>query len=667
MLHLLYALRYVTALVLGLQLVNPVAAAEPEWLYTVNAGDTLIGLAADYLANPNDWYQLQKLNGVTEPRRLMPGTQLRLPVALLKREIGIAKVIHTQGKVTRTSKNERSQNVIAGTRLEVGDLIETSADASVSMHFVDGSRLLLTQNTQVNLMEMMRFGKTGMAKTVIKLNRGSLDTHVTEQQKPSARYEIKSRALNLVVRGTHFRAHVSDLDHVSRSEVLDGAMEASGTRGEAVTILAGFGTLAAPGESPRIPQVLSLAPDLSLVPSLLQRVPLRFEWPATVGAERYHAQVFTDRSFEQLLLDDVFQDNAANWPDLPDGRYVLRVRSIDSNGLEGANADREFILKVHPLPPVISAPQNGQKIYGSQATMRWNAVDDIQSYHVQLATKPDFSELLADLPEQVNTEYVVSLTPGQYYWRIASIAAEQNQGPFSDVQSFTQHKAPPDPPVISAPQDGQKIYGSQATLRWNTTNAAHSYHVQLAAKPDFSELLADLPEQVNNECVVSLTPGQYYWRIASVAAEQNRGPFSDVQSFTQRKIPESPQLEAAQLDDKRLLSHWRSSGAGEKFQVQVARNPDFTQPIMDKVVTINQNQIDNPQPGIYYLRVKTIDADGFAGPFGPVQQIEVPTKISLPVQQIEPPIKTSEPAQQMEAPTKLNHWWLLLLLVPFAL
>ncbi|CAG9933343.1 protein of unknown function [Candidatus Nitrotoga arctica] len=80
---------------------------------------------------------------------------------------------------------------------------------------------------------MMLFGKTGMAQTVIELNRGNLDTHVTEQQKPSARYEIKSRALNLVVRGTRFRAHVSNIDHISRSEVL-AAIQVSNHGGRAL-------------------------------------------------------------------------------------------------------------------------------------------------------------------------------------------------------------------------------------------------------------------------------------------------------------------------------------------------------------------------------------------------------------------------------------------------
>jgi len=58
------------------------------------------------------------------------------------------------------------------------------------------------------------------------------------------------------------------------------------------------------------------------------------------------------------------------------------------------------------------------------------------------------------------------------------------------------------------------------------------------------------------------------------------------------------------------------------------------------VVNISQSQIENLKSGTYYLSVKTIDADGFAGSFGPVQQIEVPTK---------------------------TYWQLLFLLVPFIL
>ena len=43
-------------------------------------------------------------------------------------------------------------------------------------------------------------------------------------------------------------------------------------------------------------------------------------------------------------MDGVFAGPAAKWADLPDGRYVLRVRAIDAGGLEGVNAERAFTL-----------------------------------------------------------------------------------------------------------------------------------------------------------------------------------------------------------------------------------------------------------------------------------------------------------------------------------
>lgn len=544
-LQLIRTLYRASVLVLGLQLAFPVSAAQTEWVYRVKPGDTLIGIADAYLANPRNWPKLQSLNRVADPKRLIPGRALRLPVTLLKRDAAVAEVIHIQGVVSRTPKKGPPQSVAAGARLETGDTIETGSEASASLRFVDGSRLLLTQNTKVTLAEMILFGKTGMARTMLELHRGSLDTRVATQQKPAARYEIRSRALNLAVRGTEFRAHVDDANQTARGEVLGGEVQASGTRGKAINLSPGFGMVATPGEALRTPQRLPRAPDLSSQPGLLQHVPLHFEWPAEAGAAQYRAQVFEGRHFEQLRLDGVFTGGTAKWADLPDGRYMLRVRAIDHNGLEGANAEHEFALKARPEPPFVIAPLEGHRVYGPDVKLRWSASDAAQSYRVQLSSKADFSDLLSDLP---------ALTP--------------------------------------------------------------------------------------NELSIPLPPGQYYWRVATVAAGQDQGPYSDVQGFTQRSIPKSPALEAPQIDDTHLLFRWRAGNVGDTFQVQVARSSDFAQPILDSVVATNQSQIDRPESGTYYLRVRTIDADGFAGPFGPTQQLDVPVGM---------------------------NWWWLLLLVPLAL
>jgi hypothetical protein len=534
-------------LFMGLFLASPAASAALEWVYGVKPGDTLISISTDYLIDPYHWRKLQKLNRVADPTRLMPGSKLRLPAELLKREAAVAEVIDVRGKVSRERGKQPPQALGTGARLQTGDTLSTGSDGTVSLRFVDGSRLLLSPNSSITLTEMVMLGKTGIAQTLLELHRGSLDTRVAPQQKPVARYEIKSQALNLAVRGTDFRAHFNTTDKLASSEVIEGAVQASGTQGKPVEVAAGFGTLAAVNQAPQTPQALPAAPNLSSVVSRLERVPLRFEWPAAAGSQRYRAQVFSDRSFERLLLDGVFQNSSAKWPDLPDGRYVLRVRSIHANGLEGFNADHEFVLKARP-----------------------------------------------------------------------------------------------EPPFIEAPLEGQKVYGPEATLRWSISTAAQAYRVQLSAKPDFSSLIAEEAALTRNTYTVALAPGNYYWRVASIAAGPDQGPFSDVQIFTQRKIPESPKTEAPSMDDKHLSFRWREGEPGAKYQIQLAADASFSSPMMDSTVATNQTRIDRPQPGRYFMRIKTIDADGFAGPFGVPQQIEVPS----------PPAKP---------------WWLLLLLVPLAM
>lgn len=182
------------------------------------------------------------------------------PVALLKREAAVAEVIFFRGRATRTPHNGQPAPLASSDRLQVGDVLKTDAAATVSLRFVDGSRLLLAPNSKVTLAEMMLFGKTGMAQTFLNLHRGSLDARAAPQQAPSARYEIRSRALSLVVRGTEFRAHVSDVDQLTRNEVLAGAVQATGQRGNTAMTMAGFGTLALPGAPPSTPRMLVSPP-----------------------------------------------------------------------------------------------------------------------------------------------------------------------------------------------------------------------------------------------------------------------------------------------------------------------------------------------------------------------------------------------------------------------
>lgn len=499
-------------------------AGDDEWVYAVSKRDTLISIADTYLEPSVGWAKLQKFNNISNFKLLQPNSKLRIPVAWLKRSATVAEVLRVQGEV----KIENiTKSLSPADKLSVGDTISTGTESSSTLRFIDGSRLLLAENSNIKLVNLLVYGKTGLVETKLQLNQGSLDTQVAHQI-GGARYEVQSPAMNLGVRGTDFRVGVNATTGESRSEVLGGRVAAQGS-GNLVALNAGYGTKAEPGKPPLLPKALLSAPEFGEQPSVLKRVPLKLKWQPVAGASAYRAQVFADKAFERLVKDGVFKENSAKWVDLADGQYILRVRAIDQDGLEGLNAHRDFTLKARP-----------------------------------------------------------------------------------------------EPPFITEPTDGQKVYGDEAALRWTKSASAVSYRVQLSSTEDFSKMLLDKADGTGSEEKVALTPGKYFWRIASLTAEGDKGPYSDVQGFTQRKIPASPDSSPPAVSEKELRFGWKANEEGQKFQFQFAQDKDFQQLLLDKTVKESAVVIPRPKSGSYFMHVKTIDADGFAGPFGPTQQVEVP-------------------------------------------
>lgn len=510
------------------------SAAESEWTYAVRPGDTLIDIANTYLTHPTSWEKLQKINRVSDPKHLQPGSKLRLPVSLLRREITGAEVVRVQGDVQRTpAASKDASRIETGMQLQVGDTVRTGADSSLTLRFVDGSRLLIAENSRLIMSAMLVYGKTGMADTRLKLQLGAVETQVAPQQGSAAKYEVNAPALHLGVRGTDFRVHVDGTNGTSLSEVLKGKVAATGEQRQ-VLLNAGFGTLAEVGKPPRPPKALLQAPDTASTAILLEHVPVRFQWSAVTGAHSYHAQVFADRTFDRVILDGLFSANSAKWSDLPDGKYTLRVRAIDSNGLEGLNANHDFTLKARPESPFINGPVGGGKVYGDEAKFSW----------------------------------------------------------------------------------------AKSTI-------AHAYHLQVSDTPDYSRLLADQRDILANEYSLPLQPGQYYWRIASLMADGDQGPYSDSHSFTQRKIPASPAVEPPKMAGKELSFHWNAGENGERYQFQFAKDNEFKSLLLDTVTPEAQISMSKPGPGSYYMHIKTIDADGFAGPFGQTQVVKIPAPWQL--------------------------------------
>jgi hypothetical protein len=502
-------------------------ARAEDWLYTVQPGDYLWKLSEEYLVHVRYWRKLQALNKVGDPYHLPPGTTLRIPLAWMKTEPVPVTVLQVQGRAEAVDPEfGKARPLQTGQSLKTGDEIRTGADSNATLQFANGSRILLQEESDLEIVKSDQYHKTEITDIRLDLDHGRTETQVKPQAAPGNRFEIRTPSIVTSVRGTDFRVEAEATKPIGRAETLTGEVAVAGGS-KTMAVRGGFGTVAERGRPPLPPVKLLPPPDVSALPRLVERVPTRFALPELAGARAYRTQISPEAASNAPVFDRISTAPVIQGPDLPDGQYVLRVRGIDKHGLEGRNAERHFTLNARPEPPMPMTPAPGAPIPDERPGFQWSEPENVQAYHFQLASDQAFKQLLMDRP---------------------------------------RHSSP-----------------------------------ELAADP--------------------LKPAIYFWRVATIDTKGEQGPFSDPQEF--RRTYPAPELKDPEVDETHLTLRWRAGEAGQKYHFQMAGAKSFAKPLVDQQVTAPEITAERPKPGTYYVRASTIEADGFEGPYGPPQRIEV--------------------------------------------
>lgn len=497
------------------------APADADWRYRIAAGDTLIALADAWLAPPRTWRDLQQLNRVPDPLRLQPGSTLRLPVAWLRREAGVAEAVFVKGEVQR----ERAGSVAPlapGATLQGGDRLRTGAQASASLRFADGSRLLIPPDSDVTLEQLLVLGRGAIPAVRLRLARGGADSHVAPNAQRVPLYDVRTPHVNLGVRGTEFRVQAEG--DASRMQVLSGAVRADGLPAD---VAAGQGLLAqgaARSISPLLPE-----PDLGGLVPLAERLPLRLAWTGgPTGAATWRAQLYARGDFDRLLLDAHVAEPVVSWPEareLADGDYTLRVRAVDAQGQEGRAADADIRLQARPEPPFIQAPADGAVSYDGGIALAWTLNTAAPRVRLQIARDAGFHDLALQPPPLEGAGFTARLAEGVYHWRVASVEAGGRAGPFSDAQRFEIRPPPPAPPPAEP-----DLSGDQLRLRWRADAGITRYELEWARSdafdgPDLQRIDTDKPEAV----LPRPSAGKYFLRARAFNAAGAAGPWGQTQ------------------------------------------------------------------------------------------------------------------------------------------
>ena len=382
------------------------------------------------------WKQLQAHNSIDIAKGLLPGTKLRIPHEWLKIQAAPALVLSVTGTVSLQKANKPVKALITKQLVNIGDMLITGDDGSALIQFADNSSLLVQKNSRVVFNTLSAYGQTGMVDTRLRLQQGRVETAVKPLRGSISRYEITTPAAVAAVRGTTFRVAYETTQKTMASEVVQGSIKVA-AEGVNQGINKGFGSITEKGKPPQPPVKLLDSPTFSNLPNKVRHLPFNFNWPKLNGAAEYRIQIAPAEQKDALVLESVQVNNHYNLQQLNDGDYILRVRGIDSNKLEGFNAEHKFTLNTDF--PVVSLIQPNDKIdiSGEKIDFAWSNEKNAAQYRIQIATNIEFTNVVVDeLIKDNSFSITEKLFENTYFWRVIAIDDLRNNGKPSESRTF---------------------------------------------------------------------------------------------------------------------------------------------------------------------------------------------------------------------------------------
>lgn len=475
--------------------------------------DSLIGISKRYLAQPEQWREIARLNRLQTPYRLIPGQILRIPVALLK-------VTPLRGTVTFLKGSAWIQAVPGAPWqplqpqevITEGMALKTGQGGSLEVGFEDGSAFLLRENAQI-MVKQARKGPLHLVRVVF-LKSGKVISRIKAATGRDSRFEIETPSAVAAARGTHYRVAV-DEQETTRAELLESVVDLSAA-GAVVILHEGEGSLARPNEQPLAPVNLLPSPVQTQVELTNGGRQAQFRFSRVEGAVRYRVSLSYDQEAKDAVKTELLApDEVFSVAGLREGTYFLTASSIDSLGLEGQLSEPyPLTVQIAPLPPAWHGHMGEGDALTMPLELGWHPASDAAGYQLQIARDTAFTEPVIDLQDIHGTRYrLTGVEPGQYYARIRSLSSDRRSGPWSSSRPLVLVNLPA--PLVKQESDDT----AAVHLAWDDMpQYGGAYRLQIAKDGRFSETVID--EQLRQtffDTAGRLEPAAYYMRVCGAS------------------------------------------------------------------------------------------------------------------------------------------------------
>ncbi len=254
--------------------------------------------------------------------------------------------------------------------------------------------------------------------------------------------------------------------------------------------------------------------------------------------------------------------------------------------------------------------------------LNFGKIKGASSYRIILARDEELKDTVEDKVVYAgNILNILSIDDGTYYLQSRSIDSLGLEG-IPSKSEIIKIRANPMPPFIATPADGAEYQKKSLEFRWLNVADAVSYHLQIAEDINFNSIVEEKGNIDNIKYKTKLFDFKtYYFRIRSIGDDDYKGTWSDIASFT--VIPPQSSRKA-ETDEKTVKIRWKNLGAGIKYHFQMAKDKEFEEILIDKILEKPETVLQRPgKTGIFYTRVSSIDSNGNEGSFSQPQSFEI--------------------------------------------
>ena len=186
------------------------------------------------------------------------------------------------------------------------------------------------------------------------------------------------------------------------------------------------------------------------------------------------------------------------------------------------------------------------------------------------------------------------------------------------------------PPIdlLPPPQLAGAPYRQDEAAKFNIEpiTDAFVYHVQIAQDGELLNLLAEATSNSTEVVINNIQEGNYFVRIAAIDKFGLEGmPRTIAANIRNRASVALPTQAAPSVADgnlKELMLRWPGS-TNQKYNVQVARDLEFSWLLFSTSVIGNEIKLPRPPFGTYFARVQSVNPDGSGNPFSFTQTLIV--------------------------------------------